>query len=100
MNKSQIINKMISVIKDYAEKYNLEISDKGFEDSHCIPNVIAERNTMSEEENIYIDLWEIGDYLIDTEKPSFSEPGGKTILIILLKDGTQYAGFVTLPMPE
>ena len=53
-----------------------------------------------EEENIYIDLWEIGDYLIDTEKPSFSEPGGKTILIILLKDGTQYAGFVTLPMPE
>lgn len=56
MNKSQIVNKMIAVIKDYAEKYNLEISDKGFEDSHCIPNIIAERNTMSEEENIYIEL--------------------------------------------
>ena len=27
MNKSQIVNKMISVIEDYAEKYNLEISD-------------------------------------------------------------------------
>ena len=32
MNKSQIINKMISVIKDYAERYNLEISDNRFKD--------------------------------------------------------------------
>ena len=59
MNKSQIINKMISVIKYYAEKYKLEVSeptyDKAFknsiwegliEDDSGIPNIIADNENM------------------------------------------------------
>lgn len=59
MNKSQIINKMISVIKDYAEKYNLEISDPVYgeafknsvwegliKDDSGIPNILASNEDM------------------------------------------------------
>lgn len=59
MNKSQIINKMISVIKDYAEKYNLEISDPVYgeafknsvwegliKDDSDIPNIVASNEDM------------------------------------------------------
>lgn len=60
MNKSQIINKMISVIKDYAEKYNLEISNPVYgeafknsiwegliKDDSDIPHIIASNEDMS-----------------------------------------------------
>lgn len=59
MNKSQIINKMISVIKDYAEKYNLEISDPVYgeafknsvwegllKDDSDIPTIVASNEDM------------------------------------------------------
>ena len=48
MNKSQIINKMISVIKKYAEKYNLEdpILEVKIEDDSGIPNIIADNENM------------------------------------------------------
>ena len=53
-----------------------------------------------DEENIYIYDGDVSRYLESIGKSSFSELGGKKIPIILLKDGIQYAGFVTLPMPE
>ena len=60
MNKSQIVNKMISVIEDYAEKYKLEVSDPVYgeafknsiwegliKDDSDIPHIIASNEDMS-----------------------------------------------------
>ena len=53
-----------------------------------------------DKENIYIYDGDVSCYLESIGKSSFSELGGKKIPIILLKDGIQYAGFVTLPEPS
>lgn len=59
MNKSQVINRMLAIIKDYAEKYNLEISDPVYgealknnvwegliKDDSDIPNIVASNEEM------------------------------------------------------
>ena len=90
MNKTQIIDKMISVIKKYAEKYNLEVSDQTygeafknsiweglFEDDSYIPNVLATNGGINVELRSF---W---------GSPELSVIRGSDLLVLQYKENSQ-----------
>ena len=90
MNKSQIINKMIAVIKDYAEKYKLEVSAPVYgeafknsiwegliEDDSNIPNIVATNEDMIVELRSF---W---------ENPELSVRRDSGLLVLLYKENSQ-----------